>query len=148
MDYSYSYRQTDIENDRKELIKPNLEAGEAVSEGVVALSPTAFQAFLERSAEGASDIWALSKLSGVMGAKQADERLLVPYIFNITGVDLSYKADESTHKITVTCVVRTKERISAASAALVGCGMALMTLVNSLRSIDREISIENLRVVK
>ncbi len=128
--------------------EPENQGGEATCEGRVVMNSAAFQAFMTGSASGTSEAWTIARLAGILGAKQADEHILVSHSFNIAGIEMEYEADEENNRVTVRCHVRTKERTGAETAALVGCGMALMVLVDSLRAIDRGMTIDGLRIVR
>jgi len=147
-DYSYDKPLPADDRADRRTGQGTIEGGEAVAEGSVKMNEAAFQAFNTASSGGMSEAWTVARLAGIMGAKQADELILVSHSFNITGIEMSYKTDESTKAATVRCEVRTMERIGAATAAMVGCGLALMVLVDSMRAIDGEMSIEGLHLVK
>jgi cyclic pyranopterin phosphate synthase len=144
MAYDYSRVEEETEN------KPGKEneGGKAAAEGSLIMNAAAFQAFMTGSSVGGSEAWTVARLAAIQGAKQADELILVSHSFNITGIEMEYDANEEEKKITVKCQVRTKERIGAETAALVGCGMALMVLVDSLRAIDRGLKIDGLKIVR
>ena len=143
---AYDYSRVDEETEKK----PDKEkvGGQAAAEGSVIMNSAAFQAFMTGSSVGGSEAWTVARLAGIQGAKQADELILVSHSFNISGIELEYSADEEEKKVTVKCQVKTKERTGSETAALVGCGMALMVLVDSMRAIDRELKIDGLRIVR
>jgi cyclic pyranopterin phosphate synthase len=146
MGYDYpDQKEPDIDKANKAL---KTEGGEATAKGSVVMNAAAYQAFMTAVIEGASEAWTIARVAGILGAKQADEHILISHSFNITGIEMDYSADEDKQRITVRCQVRTSERIGAETAALVGCGTALMVLVDSMRAIDRDMSIEGLHVVR
>jgi cyclic pyranopterin phosphate synthase len=144
----------DFENDRHDDEKksgpaqPVREGGRAVAEGHIVMNSAAFQAFLTTCAAGGSETWTQVRLAGIQAAKRADELTLIPNSIGLTGIELQYTFNESERKVTIRAEVRTRARISAETAALTSCGIAMITLVNSLRAIDRGMSIENLRILR
>lgn len=143
---AYDYSQADEENESGQVKEK--DGGEATAEGSLIMNAAAFQAFMTGSSVGGSEAWTVARLAGIQGAKQADELILVSHSFNITGIEMEYEADEDEKKVLVRCQVRTRERTGSETAALVGCGMALMVLVDSLRAIDRGLKIDGLRIVR
>jgi cyclic pyranopterin monophosphate synthase len=112
------------------------------------MNSAAFQAFLTSSGAGGSDTWIQGRLAGILASKTADQAMLITHSINVTGIDLSYTVNETERKVTVRCEVRTKERIGAETSAMLACGTTLMVLANSLRVIDRDMTIEGLHVVR
>jgi len=144
----YSREMIGDEEKERTAREPEDRGGEASCEGRVVMNAAAFQAFMTGSTSGTSEAWTVARLAGILGAKQADKHILVSHSFNIAGIEMEYEADEAGNHVTVRCRVRTKERTGAETAALVGCGMALMALVDSLRAIDRGMTIDGLRIVR
>ena len=148
MSYDYSYVNEETAEKQEKSEKAVDTGGRATAEGSLVMNSTAYQAFMTGSSVGGSEAWTVARLAGIQGAKHADELVLVSQSFNIVGIEMEYEADEEAKKVTVKCQVRTKERIGAETAALVGCGMALMVLVESLRAMDRNLKIDGLRVIR
>jgi cyclic pyranopterin phosphate synthase len=146
MNYSYSNNEPDEE--KKPGVQVAREGGRAVAEGSVVMNLAAFQAFFTGSAASSSEAWTQARLAGILAAKQADEMVLVSHSVNISGIEMEYTVKEEERRVTVRCDVRTVERVGAETSALVGCGMTLMVLVNSLRAMDRGMSIESLRILR
>ena len=143
---------TDRYSDAEAEVKPRKAAetpgSQATAAGALVMNSTAFQAFTTGASTGGSEAWTMARLAGIQGAKQADVLILASHSFNIVGIEMGYDADEETNRVTVRCEVRTRERIGAETSALVGCGIALMVLVDALRAMDRSITVEKLRVVR
>ncbi len=147
MAYDYSYTEN---NEKREEPKKSVQevGGQAIAEGSIRMNAAAFQAFHTGSADGSSEAWSVARLAGIQGAKHADELILVSHSFNIIGIEMEYEADDDEKIITARCQVRTRERMGAETAALVGCGIALMVLVDTLRAVDRSLKIDGLHVVR
>ena len=71
-----------------------------------------------------------------------DRILIVGHSLNIAGVNFAYEVSDDENTITVTCTVKTMERMRAESPALLGCGCALISIIDRLRLMDRSISVE------
>jgi cyclic pyranopterin phosphate synthase len=144
--FSYDKPLPEEKREDRKSTEKHATGGEAIAVGHVVMNEAAFQAFRTGSSTGMSEAWTIARLAGIMGAKQADELVLVSNTFTISGIEMSFETDEDSRKVTVKCEVRTRERSGAATAALVGCGLALLVLVDSLRAIDREMTIEGLQI--
>lgn len=146
---SYSYDEEYVDSPRPGSVPQQpKEGGRAVATGSLTLNPGAFQVFMTGSAAGGSEIWWQARLAGIIATKGANQFLNLTHTINVTGVDISFEAVEAEKRINVSCEVRVRERHGAEACALLGCGMTLMAISNSLRVIDREILIEQLKVQK
>jgi len=148
MDETYTYTDENEDEQLKPPTQIQREGDQAIAQGDLLLSTPAFQAFLTACASGVSEVWMQAKLAGIMAAKRAGEFAYLPHSLNVTSVGLDYVLDEEHQKVTVRCRVATKEKIGAESSALIGCGITLMTMMISLRAVDRNISVEGLHVVR
>ena len=148
---SYDYQNDKYGDEEKKPggpLQPAREGGKAIAEGHIVMNSAAFQAFLTTCASGGSEIWTQARLAGIQAAKRSDELTLIPNSIGLLGIELQFSFNESERKVTIRSDVRTRERISAETGALVSCGIAMITLVNSLRAVDRGMSIENLRILR
>jgi len=69
--------------------------------------------------------------------------------FDIGNIEINYEAtEEDENRVTIRCHVRTMERTGSETPALIGCGIALMTVVDTLRAVDRNLVINELRIVR
>ena len=147
MDVVYRYDNPNSENEKEAREVPRIQTGDrAVAEGSVVMNEAAFTAFVSGAGEGRSDAWTVARIAGIQGAKRADELILISYTYNINKIEMDYRVDNDSKKVTVVCEVTVTERVGAEAAALVGCSTALMSLVNSLRVVDREMRIDGLKV--
>lgn len=143
-----TYYDQDDQNAKPAVQQLTREGGKAVAEGSVVMNAAAYQAFVTSCAAAGSEIWTQARMAGILGAKHADSLVLIAHTLGISGIDITHSVNEAEKKVTVHCEVRTKERIGAETSALAGCAMVLMSLATSLRSIDRGMTIEGLRVAK
>lgn len=133
-------------DERRPVQKRVHEGGHALAEGTIKMSEGAFHAFVTGAEVGKSEAWTAARLAGIQGAKQADELVLVSHSFNISALEMRFMQDDDNNRVTIQCDVRTRERTGAETAALVGCGIALMVLVDTLRALDPGITVENLHI--
>jgi len=146
-DYDSSYgKPVEEEDKKKDKMQKKEIGGQATAEGYIQLSEAGYQAFISGAHGGPGDAWTVARLAGIMGAKQADELVLVSNSFNLIGIEMEYETDEKLKSVTVRCEVRTLERVGSETAALIGCGLSLMSLVDSLRAIDRNTAVSGLRI--
>jgi len=140
MAYEYSDYGPD-DNEKEAAVKVSRpEGGKAIAVGRIKMNEAAYQAFMNDSVE----IWTAARHAGTLAATGVDRVLIIAHSLNVAGIVFSYEAKDDDNTITVSCIVKTVERMRAESPALLGCGCALISIIDKLRLMDREIKIDSL----
>lgn len=94
------------------------------------------------------DVLAVAQVAGIMGAKKTSE--LIPMCHNIfiDGVDLSFKFDEEKSAIHIEAEAKTTGKTGVEMEALTAVSIAALTIYDMCKSIDKEILIDNIRLIK
>lgn len=94
------------------------------------------------------DVLAVAQVAGIMGAKKTSE--LIPMCHNIfiEGVDLSFKFDEEKSAIHIEAEAKTTGKTGVEMEALTAVSIATLTIYDMCKSIDKEILIDNIRLIK
>jgi len=139
MNYDYSGYDPDDETGKAVRLSPP-DVGEATATGRISMNGAAFQAFVNDRDE----IWTSARHAGTLAAMGFDRILISGQTVNIAGIAFSYDSDEAENTVTVSCTVKTRERMRAESPVLLGCGCALISIMDRLRLMDRGIKIDSL----
>jgi len=148
MSYNSYYDNDDVESGEKEQKKPETHGGSASAEGVLRMNAAALGVIQAGSQSGGNEAWITARAAGLLGAKESDERVLVSQSINVTAIEIEHEIDDDNNTLRVRCQVKTMERLGAQTAALVGCGSVLIALMDRLRTMDRDISITSLRMIR
>lgn len=116
----------------------------AVAEAVVAMTDE----LAERLFSGAipkGDVLATVRLAGVMGAKRTPELIPLAHPIALTSVTVEVERHDRGVRIEATC--GTTDRTGVEMEAMTGAGIAALTLYDMVKSIEREVVVERIRLV-
>ena len=119
----------------------------AQARGVISMSQAAFERLRQGSAKK-GDVLGVARIGGIMALKRTWE--LIPLCHNIplTGCTLDFDLDEANHRVAAICTVRTVGRTGVEMEALTGVSVALLTIYDMLKAVDRSMVLGEIRLVK
>ena len=125
----------------------NKTARQAISEGRISMSRECFQA-VRSGAAGKGDVIGTARLAGIMAVKKTSE--LIPLCHNIpiekAHVDFEY--DDETSHIYAKCTVKTTGVTGVEMEALTGVTVALLTIYDMCKAMDKGMEISDIRLVE
>lgn len=115
----------------------------AVASGRLRLSAEALAKARSRNL-GKGDPLAIAELAGIMGAKKTADLIPLCHPLPLDGVDIRIEAESDA--LRVVAVVHTEGRTGVEMEALMAVATACLTLYDMLKSIDRAMVIEDIRL--
>lgn len=94
------------------------------------------------------DVLSVARVAGIMAAKRTSELVPLCHPLPITSVELALTMDEALPGIRAESRVRTVARTGVEMEALVAITVALVTVYDMVKAIDREMTIEGIAVVE
>ncbi|MDR2076076.1 MAG: cyclic pyranopterin monophosphate synthase MoaC [Desulfovibrio sp.] len=117
----------------------------AVAEGRILVSPPVLQAVREYSA-AKGDVLTVAQVAGIMGAKRAAELIPLCHPLPLTHCQVLFSLEEDGLK--AVCTVRTANRTGVEMEALTGVSLALLTVYDMCKSLDKGMEITSIRLLK
>jgi cyclic pyranopterin monophosphate synthase len=116
----------------------------ATARGRVALSAVAVAALREGTVPK-GDALAVARIAGIQAAKRTPDLVPLAHPVAVHAVDVDLRvADDGVH---ITATVRTADRTGVEMEALTCVSVAALALVDMVKAVDREASIEGVQVV-
>jgi cyclic pyranopterin phosphate synthase len=117
----------------------------AVAKGAIAMSPGTFAAVRSGTVKK-GDVLGVARLAGIMAAKRASGLIPLchPLVFDACTVDFSF--DEAGSRIEAVCTVKLSGRTGAEMEALTGVSVALLTVYDMCKALDRAMVIGGIRL--
>ncbi len=111
----------------------------AIASGQIKMSSTAFAKIREHSAEK-GDVLATARIAGIMAAKNTSSLIPLchPLSLNKVTVDFDLSTDQIVHCRTL---AKTTGKTGVEMEALTACSVALLTIYDMLKAVDRSMSI-------
>lgn len=120
---------------------------EAIARGRVRLSPDAFRAAVEGSAEK-GDVLGVARIAGIQAAKRTAEWIPLAHPLPLETVEIEFHPQPEVPAIEVEATVRVTAKTGVEMEALVAVSAAALTLYDMCKSIDRGMVIEDVRLLR
>ena len=109
-------------------------AREATAEGTISMSPEAFAAIRDGTAKK-GDVLAVARVAGIMAAKKTSDLIPLCHPIALSSVTVDFMMTDN--EIIVTATARTTGPTGVEMEALTAVSMALLTLYDMAKAIDR-----------
>ena len=94
------------------------------------------------------DVLTVAQIAGVMGAKRTPELIPMCHPIMMTGIDLALSLDEARCAVDIRATVSCDGRTGVEMEALTGVSVALLTIYDMLKAVDRSMVLGEIRLVK
>jgi cyclic pyranopterin phosphate synthase len=122
-----------------------LSARTAIATGKIRLQPETVDLISEyRIAKG--DVFATARIAGIQAAKQTPQ--LIPLCHTLPLSDVKIDIVTSNDGAEVKCTARTVAQTGVEMEALTGVSVALLTVYDMCKSVDKEMRISDIRLVE
>lgn len=118
-------------------------AREATATGRIAMSAEAATAIRAGNVKK-GDVLGAARIAGIMAAKKTSDLIPLCHPLPLTGVTLDLDADDG--GVTATATVRTTHKTGVEMEALTAVSMALLTVYDMAKALDREMVIGEVRL--
>ena len=116
---------------------------EASAEGRIRMNRACFEIVAAGTAEK-GDVLGAARIAGIMGAKKTSELIPLCHILNLTRVSVEFDLLEETAEIRAVCTVGTIGKTGVEMEALTGVSVALLTIYDMLKAVDRGMEITDI----
>ena len=118
----------------------------AVAEGSIFMNRECFE-MVKTGGHKKGDVLAVARIAGIMGAKKTSE--LIPLCHNIvlTSVNVDFELLEDKPGVKVYCTAGCDGKTGAEMEALTGANIALLTVYDMCKAVDKKMVIENVHLV-
>lgn len=120
---------------------------EATAIGTIKVSKECYKNIVDGNIKK-GDVLQVARLAGIMGTKNTSN--LIPLCHNILieKVTIDFSLNESDSELQVLCTVKTSGKTGVEMEALIGANIALLTIYDMCKGIDKSIKILNLYLAK
>jgi cyclic pyranopterin phosphate synthase len=121
-----------------------ITAREAVAAGRITMSAAAAQAIRD-GAVAKGDVVAVARVAGIMAAKKTAELIPLCHPLPLTRVTIDLASDET--GVTVTAAAATEGKTGVEMEALTAASVALLTIYDMAKALDKRMTIGDIRLV-
>ncbi len=116
----------------------------AVAEGRIALSPAALEA-VRTGVAAKGDVLGVAQIAGIMGTKRTSELIPLCHPLPLTCCAVNFELEKD--GVRVTCTAKTESKTGVEMEALTGVSVALLTIYDMCKSMDKGMTITGVRLL-
>jgi cyclic pyranopterin phosphate synthase len=120
-------------------------AREAVAAGKIQLRQETLD-LIAQNQIGKGNVFATARIAGIQAAKQTPQ--LIPLCHNLNLSHVEIEITTSALALEVKCVARTVAQTGVEMEALTGVAIALLTIYDMCKAVDKEMQITDIRLLK
>lgn len=109
---------------------------QAVVTGSISLGPIAMQKVLEGTSKK-GDVLGIARIAGIMASKKTSDLIPLCHPIGLTKVSIEFETDEQACRIDCTATAETVGQTGVEMEALTAASVALLTIYDMLKAVDR-----------
>ncbi|MGZ5019360.1 MAG: cyclic pyranopterin monophosphate synthase MoaC [Chthoniobacterales bacterium] len=121
-----------------------VSAREAVATGRIKLRPATI-ALISENKIAKGNVFATARIAGIQAAKQTSQLIPLCHGLNLSHVDLDLSLGENA--VEAKCTARTAAQTGVEMEALTGVSVALLTIYDMCKAVDKEMEISDVRLL-
>lgn len=119
----------------------------AVAEGSIRMQPATL-ALIQQGTHRKGDVLGVARIAGIMGAKRTSDLVPLCHPLSLTRVTLDLEARESPSSVHCRASVETRAPTGVEMEALCAVQIALLTVYDMCKAVDRGMTIEGVRLLE
>ena len=121
-------------------------AREAVAEGLIRMQPATLKLIVE-GGHKKGDVLAVARVAGIMAAKKTAELVPLCHAIPISAIEIALTPDEEKSVVHCRGTVRTQAQTGVEMEALTAVQIALLTIYDMCKAVDRGMTITDIGLV-
>jgi cyclic pyranopterin monophosphate synthase len=119
----------------------------AIAQGRIVMKPATLGIILAGNAKK-GDVLGIARVAGIMAAKKTSDLIPLCHPLALTRVAVDFQTDEPTNSVTCTATVETVGPTGVEIEALAAVQIALLTIYDMCKAVDRGMTITDVRVLE
>ena len=119
----------------------------AIAQGRIVMNTQTIKIILAGSAKK-GDVLGIARIAGIMAAKKTSDLIPLCHPLALTRVTVDFQTDEIARSITCTATVETVGPTGVEMEALVAAQIALLTIYDMCKAVDRAMTVTDVRVLE
>jgi cyclic pyranopterin phosphate synthase len=118
-----------------------------VAHGVIRMLPATF-ALVQSGTAKKGDVLGIARIAGIQAAKKTSDLIPLCHPLALTRVAVEFALQEATHSIACTATVETVGQTGVEMEALTAVQVALLTIYDMCKAVDRGMTITDVRLLE
>ncbi len=122
-------------------------ARRAVVSGYISMEPATL-ALITEGKHKKGDVLGISRIAGIMATKRTADLIPLCHPLTLTHVSVDFKVDHLSHRIECTVATETQGQTGVEMEALTGAQVALLTIYDMCKAVDRGMVIGDIKLIE
>ena len=119
----------------------------ATAQGTIKVSREVMDAVLGRKIKK-GDVFTVAQVAGISGTKRTADLIPMCHPLSLTNAKVSFRIDEEACSITAVCTAVTDGKTGVEMEALTGVSVALLTIYDMCKALDKRMEIKDIHLVE
>lgn len=119
----------------------------ATAKGSISVSKEVMDAVLGKKLKK-GDVFTVAQIAGIMGTKRTSDLIPMCHPLGLTNAEVRFDADEEACTITAYCTAVTDGKTGVEMEALTGVSIALLTIYDMCKAVDKRMVIGDIHLVE
>lgn len=97
---------------------------------------------------GKGDVLGVARVAGIMGAKKTSELIPLCHLLRLTKVEIAFDLLSGENAVEARCLVKTVGKTGVEMEALTGVQIALLTIYDMCKALDKGMRMDGIRLLK
>ena len=129
-----------------DISEKNVTERTAVASGKIKVSKEAMDAILNQTVKK-GDVLSVAQIAGIMGAKKTSELIPLCHLLSLQKCGIQFEIEKEKCEITAICTVKTTGKTGVEMEALTGVQIALLTIYDMCKAIDKKMVMTEIHLV-
>ncbi len=119
----------------------------AIAQGAISMQASTLK-LISDGGHKKGDVLGIARLAGIMAAKKTADLIPLCHPLMLTHIDVAFELNSDTDSITCTATVETDGKTGVEMEALTAVQIALLTIYDMCKAVDRGMTIDNIGLIE
>ncbi len=119
----------------------------AIAEGIIRMQPATLDLIIQGKHKK-GDVLGVARVAGIMAAKKTPELVPLCHPLMLTNVNIELEPDTATSSVKCRCTIKTVGQTGVEMEALCATQVALLTIYDMCKAVDRGMSMDQIRLME
>jgi cyclic pyranopterin monophosphate synthase len=130
-----------------DVTEKNVTTREAIATGSIKVSSLIMEHIKNKTLEK-GDVLSVARIAGIMATKRTGDLIPLCHPLMLTKSSIEFELDQENNKIKVFCTAKLEGKTGVEMEALTGATIALLTIYDMCKAIDKQMVIEQVYLLK
>ncbi len=122
-------------------------ARRAVAQGRIVMQPDTLK-LIEHGGHKKGDVLGIARVAAIMAAKKTSDLIPLCHSIPVTAIEIDFRFDNENHSVYCQATVSTQAQTGIEMEALVAVQIALLTIYDMCKAVDRAMSIAEVQLIE